>query len=241
MHIYIVSAYPAVRAGLAALMREQPGWLVVGESTPDALARSADQESPDIDVNRTVDILLADLDGITELNTIALWLATLHPRAGMVGMSAGINAPQHAGARGRATPEGQPLLAAIARLAEDYGIAFGLLLRDAATAEIVAAINAVAGGLIVLDRRLASNLLAAPERTLAPATELLDRDEALTAREFEVLQLMAQGLPNKTIAARLHISEHTAKYHVSTIMMKLGAASRTEAVTIAARRGLLIL
>src|SRR5258708_6425906 len=57
----------------------------------------------------------------------------------------------------------------------------------------------------------------------------------------DVLPLMAEGLPNKLIAARLAISEHTAKFHVSAIMTKLGAASRTEAVTIGARRGLLIL
>jgi DNA-binding CsgD family transcriptional regulator len=56
-----------------------------------------------------------------------------------------------------------------------------------------------------------------------------------------VLQLLAEGLPNKLIAVRLSISEHTAKFHVSAIMTKLGAASRTEAVTIGARRGLLIL
>jgi DNA-binding NarL/FixJ family response regulator len=65
--------------------------------------------------------------------------------------------------------------------------------------------------------------------------------ESLTARERDVLQLLAQGLPNKLIANRLHISEHTAKFHVSSIMTKLNAASRTEAVTLAARRGLLIL
>jgi DNA-binding NarL/FixJ family response regulator len=63
----------------------------------------------------------------------------------------------------------------------------------------------------------------------------------LTSREMDVLQLLAQGLPNKIIANRLHISEHTAKFHVSSIMTKLGAASRTEAVTLAARRGLLTL
>jgi DNA-binding NarL/FixJ family response regulator len=56
-----------------------------------------------------------------------------------------------------------------------------------------------------------------------------------------VLQLLAEGLPNKRIAAQLHISEHTAKFHVSAIILKLGATSRTEAVTLAARRGLLIL
>jgi DNA-binding NarL/FixJ family response regulator len=56
-----------------------------------------------------------------------------------------------------------------------------------------------------------------------------------------VLQLLAQGIPNKQIAQRLSISEHTVKFHVSAIMTKLGAASRTEAVTTAARRGLLLL
>jgi DNA-binding NarL/FixJ family response regulator len=56
-----------------------------------------------------------------------------------------------------------------------------------------------------------------------------------------VLELLALGLPNKTIAQRLRISEHTAKFHVGSIMAKLGAASRTEAVALAARRGLLVL
>ena len=56
-----------------------------------------------------------------------------------------------------------------------------------------------------------------------------------------MLQLLAAGLANKTIAARLNISEHTAQFHVSSVLSKLGAASRTEAVTTAARRGLLLL
>jgi DNA-binding NarL/FixJ family response regulator len=56
-----------------------------------------------------------------------------------------------------------------------------------------------------------------------------------------VLALMAQGLPNKTIAYRLAISEHTVKFHVGAILAKLGAASRTEAVTLSARQGLLML
>jgi len=63
--------------------------------------------------------------------------------------------------------------------------------------------------------------------------------EALTPREEEVLGLMAAGLGNKQIAARLDISEHTAKFHVASIMGKLGAGSRTEAVTAGIRRGLI--
>jgi DNA-binding NarL/FixJ family response regulator len=118
----------------------------------------------------------------------------------------------------------------------------GALQRDATGEELVAAIAAVAGGLLTLDRRLAGALLATPERLQAPTPErLADTEEPLTARELEVLQLLAEGLPNKLIAAQLHISEHTAKFHVSAIILKLGAASRTEAVTLAARRGLLIL
>lgn len=62
--------------------------------------------------------------------------------------------------------------------------------------------------------------------------------EALTPREFEVLRMLADGLGNKEIANRLGISDHTAKFHVAQILAKLGAGSRTEAVAIGMRRGL---
>jgi DNA-binding CsgD family transcriptional regulator len=65
--------------------------------------------------------------------------------------------------------------------------------------------------------------------------------DTLTVREREVLQLMAEGLPNKLIAARLSISQHTVKFHVASILAKLGAASRTEAVALGARLGYLVL
>jgi DNA-binding CsgD family transcriptional regulator len=63
----------------------------------------------------------------------------------------------------------------------------------------------------------------------------------LTARELEILELMAEGSSNRTIAIRLAISRHTVKSHVASILVKLGAASRTEAVTLGVRRGLLAL
>jgi DNA-binding NarL/FixJ family response regulator len=111
----------------------------------------------------------------------------------------------------------------------------GYLAREAAPEAILQAVRAVAAGLVVLDPHAAPSLTAAPRLTVeAPA-------EPLTARELEVLALMAQGLPNKTIAQRLIISEHTVKFHVGAILAKLGAASRTEAVTLAARQGLLML
>jgi DNA-binding NarL/FixJ family response regulator len=65
--------------------------------------------------------------------------------------------------------------------------------------------------------------------------------EGLTARELEVLALVAEGLPNKLIAHRLGISDHTVKFHVNAVLAKLGAQSRTEAVVRAARRGMLVL
>lgn len=110
------------------------------------------------------------------------------------------------------------------------------LLRDASSEEIRAAVLAAHRGLTVLHPAVARSLFAAavPQPGGSPA-------EPLTPRELEVLRLLAQGLPSKTIAGRLRISEHTVKFHVGAIMSKLGAASRTEAVTLAIRRGLVAL
>ena len=73
------------------------------------------------------------------------------------------------------------------------------------------------------------------------ALAILEPAESLTARERQVLQMLAAGLGNKEIAARLKISEHTAKFHVASILGKLSASSRTEAVAIGLRRGLILL
>jgi len=107
---------------------------------------------------------------------------------------------------------------------------------DAAAAEILAAIAAVGQGLVVLTQVQAERLLPAH----SPRDENLPRlIEALTPREIEVLRLMADGLVNKEIADRLGISEHTAKFHVASILGKLQASSRTEAVARGMRRGLI--
>jgi DNA-binding NarL/FixJ family response regulator len=88
--------------------------------------------------------------------------------------------------------------------------------------------------LVVLDARAASTILV-------PTTSRPDTVEHLTAREREVLQLVAQGMPNKSIARELAISEHTVKFHVNAILSKFGAQSRTEAVVLASRAGLVLL
>jgi len=85
-----------------------------------------------------------------------------------------------------------------------------------------------------------SNFTARPSRVDELASGD-DYEEPLTAREVEVLQLLAEGLPNKSIAARLGISDQTVKFHVASICGKLGAANRTQAVRLAVRRGLISL
>jgi len=103
----------------------------------------------------------------------------------------------------------------------------GVLQSNASSEQIVQAIKSVASGLMVFDRALAPQ---------SPDDEPL---EQLTPRESEVLRLLANGLGNKEIAVKLSISEHTIKFHIHSILGKLGAASRTEAVTRGLRSGLI--
>lgn len=114
-----------------------------------------------------------------------------------------------------------------------------ILPRSATADEIVAAIVAAAAGLVVLHPDIVFDLLPFKEST-APALPTSPM-QALTPREIEVLGMLALGLGNKTIAKRLGISEHTVKFHISSIFTKLNASSRTEAVTLGARLGLIML
>lgn len=115
----------------------------------------------------------------------------------------------------------------------------GVVLRDQVGPGIHAALAAVRSGLTVMDTALAESLVpnppVKPEASPAPTK---GRGE-LTERERQVVQLLSEGLSNKLIADRLGISDHTAKFHVNGVMMKLGASTRTEAVVEAMRRGLI--
>ncbi len=113
----------------------------------------------------------------------------------------------------------------------------GILPAELAAEQLVIALEAVARGLVVLY----PNGLDTPRAAHHSGNGITEIVEPLTAREREVLQMLSEGLGNKEIAMRLKISEHTVKFHVASILGKLGAASRTEAVSLALRRGLILL
>ncbi|HYZ15574.1 MAG TPA: response regulator transcription factor [Candidatus Acidoferrum sp.] len=124
--------------------------------------------------------------------------------------------------------------AELARAALAAGAA-AVLARQSEARELVAAIDAVAAGLVVLD--------AVARDAFAPhlVANALAGVEPLTEREREVLAMLARGLSNRRIAERLAIADNTVKAHVAQIFAKLGATTRTEAVTIALRLGLVML
>src|SRR5215467_2696600 len=110
--------------------------------------------------------------------------------------------------------------------------------RAATAEEIVAAIQASVAGLVVLHpdalRSVLSPMPSGDQPELDPA------DQILSPREIEVLRMIAEGLGNKEIASKLGISDHTVKFHISSIFAKLSASSRTEAVIIGIREGLIM-
>jgi len=107
----------------------------------------------------------------------------------------------------------------------------GTLSQEATPAQIVAAVHAAAAGLIVMPAQEGMAFL--------PHSQVEELAEALTPREMDVLEMLAEGMSNKMIAHRLSISDHTAKFHVNSILAKLNAGTRTEAVTRGIRLGLI--
>ncbi|MBA2450212.1 MAG: response regulator transcription factor [Chloroflexi bacterium] len=209
IRIFVVSSLPAVRAGLRALLAAADDCEVVGEA--ERLAGVGGE------LWTALDVAVVDAESSLDPGD---W-GTFGP--GVTGPGLVILGP----------------IAGDERLsAELAGRAWGYVPRFADGDALVAAVRAVANGLLAIDPTLGSHLLA--RAGVATAAASVDAEE-LTGREHEVLQLVAQGLANKTIAARLQISEHTVKFHVAAILAKLGAGSRTEAVHLGARRGLVVL
>lgn len=215
LRVLVIAADSLARAGLAALLADQPGLTVVGR-----IAAAADLSSH-LDVYRP-DVLLFDLG----------W----DPGAPRPGSNpAATSLDSLADLR----EAGLPIVALLPD--ETYSSqawsagAHCLLLRNAEPEKLQAALLAVAQGLVALDPGLTAAVLSTPEAELPPLTD------PLTPRELEVLQLLAEGLPNKAIARRLDISDHTVKFHVNAILSKLNAQSRTDAVVRATRLGLILL
>lgn len=124
----------------------------------------------------------------------------------------------------------------------------GYLLRDASFQEMADAVRAAHSGTVVLHPRFAAALLdelrRAQDNSRAAGDDSGDSAELvepLSERELDVLRLMTRGLSNKQIGAQLYITEHTVKFHIRAILGKLGAANRTEAVTLALQKGLVTL
>ena len=112
-----------------------------------------------------------------------------------------------------------------------------ILSRESEPDDVLSAIFAVYDGLVLLSMPAAESLAAVfGDQPVQVEDEL---SEEITSRETDVLRMLAEGLVNKDIAARLGISEHTVKFHISSILDKLGASTRTEAVTQGIRRGLI--
>ena len=158
------------------------------------------------------------------LPDVIVWDLGLDPSEGLEGVSALAEGSPPVVAL---LPEGVTVAQALAAGAK------GVLPRFADGPTVASAVRSVLHGLLVLDQRL-TRLMPLPGMTTPNAVEL-------TPREREVLELLALGLPNKTIGTKLGISEHTVKFHVNSILGKLGAQSRTEAVARATRMGLVFL
>ena len=116
--------------------------------------------------------------------------------------------------------------------------AAGFVLKDTSAEDLIAAVRAVAGGAAWFDPAVAPRILEHYRRRVAPIGRQASRLELLTERELDVLRLMARGATNQEIAAELFISDKTVSVHVSSILAKLGAASRTEAAAIARDNGI---
>ncbi len=205
LSVLIIADDPLARAGIATLLGEQAGYTIVGQIAGDQTALTA--------------IATYEPD-------IAVWDLGGEPRPSLDLLTDVRDA-------------GVPVLALVPTESQAAGAlragVRGLLRRDVTRERLLAALNAIRLGFVVLDPALGV------ARARVPAREGILRTEDLTPREFEVLQLLAEGLSNKTIADRLAISEHTAKFHVTAILGKLDAQTRTEAVARAARLGLILL
>jgi DNA-binding NarL/FixJ family response regulator len=220
--VLVAGASAVTRAGLEAILARDPALTVVGDAAAtSSFAEEVAELEPDVVL---VELAEAGADAVAMVRVL------------------GVDADE----RARASPAIVVLTdeedaGQIAELL-DAG-ARAIMPRDAGASQIIAAISSAAAGLIVLAPEWSGVLRRAlsAERSAPGGDGNEGRRQPLTARELEVLRMIAEGLANKQIAARLGISEHTVKFHVGSVFTKIGASTRAEAVTIGARRGLIVL
>lgn len=211
IRVFIVAASPLIRAGLQSML---------ADSRVDIVGSAADFESISgqlVDIEPDVFLVEAAADAQEELLN-ALEDAEIAREYAVVVLSE------------------QPKAAWFSKALRTGVLA--VLPRDAAPEQLRAALEAAAAGLVVVHPSELDAVLSANVGSPPAVDESL---EPLTKRERQVLQMLASGLANKEIAARLAISDHTVKFHVASILGKLGASSRTEAVATGIRRGLVLL
>ena len=205
----VADDHPVVRDGLRALIGSLPALTLVGEAdTGSAAVRLAVSLRPDVVI---MDLEMPDLDGIEATRQIL----RAAPAAAVLVLTMfedddKVHAALRAGAR-------------------------GYLLKGASQDEITRAISAVATGGAVFGAKVAARVIGRlADPPVAPAPPF----PRLSVREREVLDLLAAGLPTRGIATRLTLSEKTVANHLSTILTKLGLASRAEAIVAARDAGL---
>lgn len=211
IRVFIVAASPLIRAGLQSML---------ADSRVDIVGSASDLESISGQfVDAEPDVVLVEVSADTQeesLNTIEhAEIAREYP---VVVLSEQIKSSSLSNA-----------LRAGVR---------AVLQCDVTPEQLLATLEAAVAGLVVVHPSELNAVLPAAVSSSAPVDELL---EPLTRREREVLQMLASGLANKEIAARLAISDHTVKFHIASILGKLGASTRTEAVSAGIRRGLVML
>ncbi|MBV8694502.1 MAG: response regulator transcription factor [Chloroflexi bacterium] len=222
IRILLADDHPIVREGLRAVLETQPDFEVVGESASgDKVLQQVAQLQPDL---LLLDLEMPVMDGVETIKRIHQLQLQRNPRIIVF----------------TAFDNDERIIHAIQAGANGY------LLKGAPRDDIFNAIRVTHQGGSLLQPIVASKLLRhVVQQGETSTVPKQDRDmpviEELTERELEVLRLVAQGMPNKEIATRLIISERTVKFHVSSIMGKLGATNRTEAVSLAAQRGLITL
>lgn len=226
--VFIVATSAIARAGLESVLQIDERFIVAGSAAEISVALH------DFSNHQTTDVLLINVEREKDFDDL---LALLADSAEEINLPATVTL---------FPPEMQNSEYTVRAL--QNGVR-GVLPVDASANEIVATVSAAANNLISFLPETLENILSffstedVPNSLIENKRQVIPDEmiETLTTREAEVLEMLADGASNKSIAYQLNISEHTVKFHVASIFAKFGVNTRTEAVTLALRRGLILL